>query len=89
MQFGLLFDGDNLQVLSSSHDIFIFEILILLCFTIGTGMLIISFFGLPDSLINVQTLEKGYFPGFLYHPEQLVSSSGKKKLALCDSVWVA
>lgn len=43
-----------------------FEILILLCFVMGTAMLIFSFIGLLDSLVAFQILDKGFLLGFLY-----------------------
>ncbi|NBC25630.1 MAG: DUF3667 domain-containing protein [Bacteroidetes bacterium] len=43
-----------------------FEILILLCFVMGTGMLIFSIIGVLDSLVSVQILDKGFFLGFVY-----------------------
>ena len=44
----------------------IFEILILLCFVIGTAMLIFTVFGILDSLINYTIIDKGFFLGVLY-----------------------
>jgi hypothetical protein len=43
-----------------------FEILILLCFIMGMGMLLFALFGLIDSLININLLDKGFLLGILY-----------------------
>ncbi|MEO1212345.1 MAG: DUF3667 domain-containing protein [Bacteroidota bacterium] len=43
-----------------------FEILILLCFVIGMGMLIFTFFGVIDSLTGLNIIDKGFFIGVLY-----------------------
>ena len=43
-----------------------FEILILLCFLMGNGMLIFSFFGMLDSLTNSKIIDKGFLVGILY-----------------------
>ncbi|MCI4669214.1 MAG: DUF3667 domain-containing protein [Bacteroidia bacterium] len=44
----------------------IFEILILLCFMMGTGMLVFTFFGLLDSLTGLPITDKGFLIGILY-----------------------
>lgn len=43
-----------------------FEVLILLCFVLGVGMLIFSFFGIIQSLSNLQIIDKGFLIGVLY-----------------------
>lgn len=43
-----------------------FEILVVLCFVMGTGMLIFSFWGIVDSLINFKIIDKGFFIGVVY-----------------------
>ena len=43
-----------------------FEILILLCFVMGTGMLIFSFFGILNSVSKLQILDKGILLGILH-----------------------
>ena len=44
----------------------IFEILTLLCFVVGTGMLIFAFFGSINSFITYSIIDKGYGIGVLY-----------------------
>lgn len=48
------------------HNYNLFEILILLCFVMGVGMLIFSFFGMIDSLSNLKIADKGFLIGVLY-----------------------
>lgn len=43
-----------------------FEILILLCFVIGVGMLIFAFFGILDAFIDLPIIDKGFLLGVLY-----------------------
>jgi hypothetical protein len=43
-----------------------FEILILLCFVIGMGMLIFSLFGIVDSFTDLKIVDKGFLLGVLY-----------------------
>lgn len=43
-----------------------FEIMILLCFTMGVGMLIFSVFGMIDSLVDWKIIDKGFLLGVLY-----------------------
>lgn len=43
-----------------------FEILILLCFVMGIGMLIYSFFGIAQGLFNIKLMQIAGFCGFTY-----------------------
>jgi hypothetical protein len=43
-----------------------FEILILLCYIIGIGMLIFSFFGFTDSVLKFKIIDKGFLIGVGY-----------------------
>ncbi len=43
-----------------------FEILILVSFVMAVGMLIFSFFGIIDSLVDLKVADKGYLIGILY-----------------------
>lgn len=44
----------------------IYEILILLCFIIGMGMLIFALFGVIDTLLPLNIMEKGFLIGVIY-----------------------
>lgn len=55
-----------IKVFFRKDDYNFFEILILLCFIIGMGMLIFSFFGMIDSLTGLPIIDKGFFIGVLY-----------------------
>ena len=55
-----------IKVFFRKHGFNFFEILILLCFVIGIGMLLFSFFGMLDSLTNLKIVDKGYLLGILY-----------------------
>lgn len=61
-----LFVAAWIQTLFRKHDFNFFEILILLCFLIGMGMLIFSFFASLDSLSGLPTIDKGILLGVLY-----------------------
>ncbi len=43
-----------------------FEILVLLSFVMGVGMLIFSFFGMVDSFVISEVIDKGFLVGVLY-----------------------
>ena len=43
-----------------------FEIIILLCFVVGIGMLFFAFFGMIDSFTTLKIVDKGFFIGVLY-----------------------
>ena len=57
-----------------------FEILILLCFTMGVGMLLFAVFGIIDSLISYPIIDKGFFIGVLYIIWAIANFFGKRKL---------
>jgi len=54
------------KIIFRKHSYNYFEVLILLCFVIGIGMLIFSFFGILDSFINLNIIDKGFLIGVLY-----------------------
>ena len=56
-----------------------YEILILLCFVMGIGMLLFSFFGIADSLIDLKIIDKGYLIGIIYILWAIVEFFDKKK----------
>lgn len=43
-----------------------YEILILLCFVMGIGMLLFAIFGIADSLTDLKIIDKGFLIGILY-----------------------
>jgi hypothetical protein len=57
-----------------------YEILILLCFVMGIGMLLFALFGIIDSLIDFQIMDKGYLIGVIYILLSIVDFFDKKKL---------
>lgn len=61
-----LFIGLWVKIMFRKQDYNFFEVLILLCFIIGMGMLVFSFFGIVDSLVNLKIVDKGFFIGILY-----------------------
>lgn len=58
----------------------LFEILILLCFVMGTGMLIFSFIGVLDSMVSAQILDKGFLLGFVYTTWAIGQFFDRKKI---------
>ncbi len=56
-----------------------FEILTLLCFVMGIGMLIFSFFGIIDSIINFKIIDKGFLIGIVYISWAIGQFFDKKK----------
>ncbi|SFT95185.1 Protein of unknown function [Algoriphagus locisalis] len=57
-----------------------FEILILLCFTMGMGMLFFAFFGIIDSLVSVKIIDKGMLLGIIYIAWAIGQFFDKKKI---------
>lgn len=56
-----------------------FEILILLCFVMGMGMLVFSFFGIADSLTGLKIIDKGFLIGTFYIAWAIGQFFDKKK----------
>jgi hypothetical protein len=56
-----------------------YEILTLLCFAMGIGMLIFALFGIADSLIDMQIMDMGYLIGIIYILWAIVNFYDKKK----------
>lgn len=54
------------KIFFRKHNYGFFEILILLCFVIGIGMLIFSIFGMFQSLTATKVLNIGFFIGMVY-----------------------
>lgn len=57
-----------------------FEILILLCFLMGMGMLLFSFFGVIDSMSNAKIIDKGFMVAILYIAWGIARFFDKKKV---------
>ena len=57
-----------------------YEILILLCFVMGIGMLLFAVFGVADSLIDLKIIDKGYLIGILYILWAIAQFFDKKKI---------
>ncbi len=55
-----------IKIFFKNHNFNFFEILMLLCFVMGIGMLIYSFFGVLQSLIGINLTQIGSFIAFIY-----------------------
>ena len=55
-----------IKIFFRKYDYNFFEILILLCFVMGIGMLIYTFFGILESVTQIQVLQIGGITGFIY-----------------------
>lgn len=62
------------------HDYNFFEILILLCFVMGMGMLIYSIFGLIQGIIQIKLMQIAGVVGFIYTSWAIGQFFGKRKL---------
>lgn len=62
------------------HEVNIFEILVLLCFVMGMGMLIYSLFGLVQSYTNVKLMQVAGIVGFIYLTWAIGQFYGKEKI---------
>lgn len=77
-----LFIAGWARILFRKSQFNIFEILILLCYVMGTAMLIYSIIGFMDTLISYQVLEKGFLLGFLYTTWAMGQFFEKNSLAM-------
>jgi len=66
-----------------------YEILILLCFVMGIGMLIFALFGIIDSLIGIEIMDKGYSIGIIFILWSIVDFFDKKKLINYPKVLIS
>ncbi|QBQ41582.1 DUF3667 domain-containing protein [Sphingobacterium psychroaquaticum] len=57
-----------------------FEILILLCFVLGIGMLIYAFFGIAEGLTGIKTMKVGGIVGLIYSTWAIGDFFGGKKI---------
>lgn len=57
-----------------------FEILILLCFVMGVGMLIFSFFGILDTFIHLKIIDKSFLLGIVYISWGIARFFDKRKI---------
>lgn len=69
-----------IQILFSNYNYNFYEILVLLCYLMGIGMLLFAIFGIADSLTNVMIVDKGYFVGIIYIIWAIILFFDKKKL---------
>ena len=62
------------------RDVNIFEILVLLCFVMGMGMLIYAIFGVVQNLINFNLMQVAGIVGFIYLTWAIGQFYGKGKI---------
>lgn len=75
-----LFIAMWLRLMFRKNSFNLFEILILLCFVMGTGMLIFSIIGVIDSMFSAQILDKGFLLGFIYTTWAIGQFFDRKKI---------
>jgi len=75
-----IFIGLWLKVFFKKHKFNIFEILILLCFVMGMGMLIYTAFGIVQSLTHINLQLLGIIVGFIYTTYAVGQFFNKRKL---------
>lgn len=63
------------------HDFNFFEVLVLLCFVMGIGMLIYSVFGIIQGLIHVEMIQVAQVAGFVYTTWAVGQFYGKSRLS--------
>lgn len=61
-----VFIGFWIKIFFRKYNYNFFEILILLCFVMGMGMLLFAIFGVVDSLVSFKLIDKGFLIGILY-----------------------
>ncbi len=75
-----VFIGMWLRIIFKKNPFNFFEILILLCFVMGMGMLIYSFFGILESLTHARLMQVGVVIGFIYMTYAIGEFFDKRKL---------
>lgn len=68
-----------LKLFFRKYDYNFFETLILLCFMMGTGMVLYAIFGVLQSFTDYKVLDKGFLLGFLYVCWGIAQFYDKKK----------
>ena len=64
--FFSIFIAFYVRIFFRKHAYNFFEVLILLCYTIGMSMLLFAFFGIIDTMTSVQIVDKGFLIGIIY-----------------------
>lgn len=67
-----------IKVFFRKYDYNFFEVLILLCFVMGMGMLLFATAGIVDSMVDIKIIDKGFFIGILYMAWAIGQFFGKK-----------
>ncbi|PKP07831.1 MAG: hypothetical protein CVU08_15940 [Bacteroidetes bacterium HGW-Bacteroidetes-3] len=75
-----LFIGLWLKLFFRKHQYNFFEILILLCFVMGIGMLIYTVFGIVQGLTDIKLMQAGAIVGFIYTTYAVGQFFDKRKL---------
>jgi hypothetical protein len=75
-----VFIGFWIRIFFRKSEYNIFEILILLCFTMGMGMLIYSFFGVIQSVTGITLVRIAVVIGFIYLTLAIGMFYGKRKI---------
>ncbi len=75
-----IFIGFWLKTFFRKYQFNFFEILIVLCFVIGMGMLIYSVFGIVQSLTHIKSLQVGAIVAFIYTTYAIGQFFDKRKL---------
>jgi hypothetical protein len=68
-----------IKIFFKKYDYNFFEIIILLCFIMGIGMLIYTIFGILESIIKIKVLQVGAIIGFIYTTWAIGQFFDKKK----------
>lgn len=84
-----IFIAGWIKLFFRKHDINIFEILVLLCFVMGMGMLIYAVFGVIQSLIDYNLMQVAGIFGFIYLTWAIGQFYGKGKIVNYVKVFFA
>lgn len=76
-----LFIAIWIKVLYRKYNYNFYEILILLCFVMGIGMLMLAFFGAVESILKIPFLEYGVYAFFIYVLWAIGQFFDKRKIA--------
>ena len=72
--------GIWIRLFFSSDGFNFYEILILLCYIVGVGMLFFALFGIIDSFVDFMIVDKGFFLGMLYIIWSIANFFGQSRI---------
>jgi hypothetical protein len=84
-----VFVGTWIKLFFIKYDFNFYEVLVLLCYVLGVGMLFFAFFGLIESVIDFKISDKGFLAGVIYIIWAIAHFFDKRKILSYPKVILA